>query len=106
MNLRLWLLFWRLRRMKTKVRSNYLRNKYCRLGFHKLHNDHYTTTISAKRTRTIHYIECQFCQYKFFTTKKQKDQYIEMKKVYHEFLMKVLAKGNASATKSSTSSKS
>lgn len=105
-----WQLFFLRMRMwtwKNDKRMNHLRNQYCRLGCHKLRNNMVSYSVSGQRTKNFRYLECVLCKYKFFTTKKQKDDYLAYQKEFnipfHNFFK---AKGDASTTTSSTSSES
>jgi len=76
-----WKLYmWKLELYLSKLKTeHYLaRKKYCRKGFHKLIKQSYGIKKSGKNWVYIHYLKCLHCNYLFFTTKAQKEKYLEL----------------------------
>jgi len=88
-NLRLTLLKCRLFLMKRSLIKKFLRNKYCRLGCHKISNGTYEYYIN-KRKRTIRYIKCSLCNYKFFAKQKDKEDYEEAHNQFNKLMFNAL----------------
>jgi len=55
-------------------KNRHLRRRYCRHGIHKIKIGH-ISRISSTEERTLHYIYCDFCNYKFFATESDKEWY-------------------------------
>ena len=80
-------LFWTTLRLKLllfnseRVRKG-IAKKYCRKGFHHVRNGFLSHGHSGKdhkmHTKKVHYISCQFCNYMFFASPKDKSKYLEM----------------------------
>ena len=74
---------WKLLMLKFKLlmasderKKEHLRRKYCRFGIHKLVQRRVMKSTSlSKRMKTVYYLGCDFCGFKFFTTKQDKEWY-------------------------------
>jgi len=50
--------------------------KYCHTGHHKLQRKTETFKFGRNRAIKFEYLSCKYCHYKFFVTKKKKDEWI------------------------------
>lgn len=64
--------------MRLNAEHKLARRKYCRKGFHKLIKQSYGIKKPGKNWVYIHYLKCLHCNYLFFTTKAQKEKYLEL----------------------------
>jgi len=67
-----------LRRMHRRDKK--MRKKYCHKGYHKLKTHRSSFKFGNERIINFEFLVCQHCEYKFFTTAKQKEKYIATKK--------------------------
>ena len=55
------------------------RKKYCRYGLHKITSGSSSFQFhDMKRKRKFDFIYCRFCNWKFFATKKDKEDFVEL----------------------------
>lgn len=67
--------------LKIRWRDNKFeqaRKQYCKKGFHKLTTGK-TSMHCGKRSFTVEYLSCLFCEYKFFATVEDKRIYLKIK---------------------------
>jgi len=59
-----------------------MRRKYCNLGFHHIRQGGITHSKTGKdwkmHTKNVRFLTCQFCNYYFFASPKDKTKYLEM----------------------------
>ena len=72
---------WRLKRLSVKAERKFkqLRKKYCRKGIHKLKQGSCSLS-DGKKTIKVDYLKCQYCNWKFFANKKERDLYNKIHK--------------------------
>lgn len=61
--------------MKIEQVHKFMRKNYCRYGIHKLKTGS-VTHGSDRRSYTVRFIKCQFCNYIFFSNKRDMNIYI------------------------------
>lgn len=81
-----WLMFELklLRRSHNKIRKN-----YCRKGWHKLQKSFYQVT-AFNHTKKVEFLCCPYCNYKFFSTMKDKQLYLDLNSNKRNRLKKAL----------------
>lgn len=61
--------------MKFNKVKKYFRKNYCRVGVHKLTSGSTTFNCYTKKERHIKYLDCEFCDYRFFANESERRAY-------------------------------
>jgi len=60
--------------------DKFARKHLCRKGYHKLRASFVSWGCTSSRMTTVRYLRCDHCEYIFFTSKREKTKYMNMKK--------------------------
>ena len=68
---------YRILRTPYDIIDSHMRRRYCRHGFHKLRVGSLIVNDKRKKNLYVRYLRCEYCNYKFFANKKDKDTYVK-----------------------------